>query len=108
MLKLKSEGVQQMLGIFKVDIPLSENIFPWGKELIYRDGVQAGYVTSAGYGCSVGSHVCMGFIQSVDGTAVTTEYLRKGSYEVEVEGRRWPAEITTKAFYDPNSVNMKC
>lgn len=105
-LRLKSEGVQQLLGTFLVDIPLEVDTFPWGKELIYRDGVQVGYVTSAGYGHSVGGHVCMGYVQCDKGS-VNMEYLRKGQYEIEVEGKKWPAVITTTSFYDSNSVNMK-
>lgn len=106
-LRLKSEGVRDMLGTFKLDIPLDEDVFPWGKELIYRNGVQAGYVTSAGYGYSIGQHICMGYVQSTDGSTVTTNYLKTGDYEIEVEGRKWPAIITTRSFYDPNSISMK-
>ena len=97
-----------MLGTFKVNIPDDKDILPWGKELIYRNGVQAGYVTSAGYGYSIGAPICMGYVHSSDDKTINTGYLRKGEYEIEIEGRKWPAEISTGSFYDPNSINMKC
>ena len=105
-MKQKQEGVKQMLGMFQVDLPLDENVLPWGKELIYRNNQRAGYVTSAGYGFSIGKPICMGFVQSTD-EMVTPRYVREGNYEIEIDGRRWPAEINAKPFYDPNSIKMK-
>ena len=96
-----------MLGIFKLQIPDHEDIFPWGNELIYRDGSYTGYVTSAGYGFSVGGPVCMGYVSSSDTKTINTRYLKEGRYEIEIDGRKWHAELTTKSFYDPNSMKMK-
>lgn len=96
-----------MLGSFKINIPDHENTLPWGKELVYRNGVNAGYVTSAGYGYFVGSPICMGYVYSSDGTNVSNSYLKNGKYEIEIDGRKWPAELTMNSFYDPNSINMK-
>lgn len=107
LLKQKTEGVKQMLGTFKVDIPISENVLPWGKELIYRNGLYSGYVTSAGYGFSIEKPICMGFVLSDDGENVNTRFLRDGEYEIEIDGRKWASELTLKAFYDYNSINMK-
>lgn len=107
LLQQKAQGVKQMLGTFKVNIPVDENVLPWGKELIYRNGVYAGYVTSAGYGYSIGGPVCMGYVLSNDGNNVSTRYLREGNYEIEIDGKRWSAELTLKCFYDPESTTMK-
>lgn len=96
-----------MLGTFAVKIPSDEDILPWGKELIYRDGVPSGYVTSASYGFSIGHPICMGYIQSSNGKNINTSFLRSGEYEIEIDGKRWPAILSTKALYDPDSINMK-
>ena len=91
-----------MLGTFKVNIPLEDDTFPWGKEIIYRNGIRAGYVTSASYGYSVNSFVCMGYVNSSNGEKISTNYLREGKYEIEIDGSKYPAELTTESFYDPH------
>lgn len=106
LLKQKKRGVTQMLGIFKVNIPADENVLPWGKELIYRNGVYVGYVTSAGYGFSIGAPICMGYVLK-HGENVNSSYLQEGTYEIEIDGKKWSAELTMKSFYDPSSTTMK-
>ncbi len=108
LLRQKKEGVNQMLGTFTVEIPSNENVLPWGKELIYRNGVPSGYVTSAGYGFSIGYPICMGYVHSRDGKKVNNGFLKSGEYAIEIDGMRWPASLTTRALYDPDSFNMKC
>lgn len=105
LLEQKVKGVKQMLGTFKVNIPVEENVLPWGKELIYRDGMYAGYVTSAGYGFSIGGPVCMGYVSN-NGKNVNSIYLREGNYEIEIDGKKWSAELNLKPFYDPDSRGM--
>ena len=105
-MRLKEEGIEQMFCMFKVDVPLDQ-VFPWGKEVIYRDGTYAGYVTSANYGFTIGKFICMGYISCDNGTKVSYDYLKQGKYEVEVDGRRYPASLTMKAVYDPDSLVTK-
>lgn len=95
-----------MLGSFKVNVPFSEDTLPWGKELIFRNGLQAGYVTSANFGFSVGKPICMGYVNCDSGN-ISTEYLKKGKYEIEIDGIKWPAELNLRGPYDPNSFKMK-
>ena len=106
LLKQKASGVKWMLGTFKLNIPDDEDVLPWGKEVIYRNGNYAGYVTSAGYGFSVGGPICMGFVSN-GGNTVNSQYLKEGQYEIEIDGKRWSAELSMKSFYDPKSVAMK-
>ena len=47
----------------------------------------------------------MGFVSN-GGNTVNSQYL-KGQYEIEIDGKRWSAELTMKSFYDPKSVSMK-
>ena len=97
--------MQQLFAMFTVDIPLTEE-FPWGKELLYRNGKYCGYVTSANYGFTVGKHICMGYVCD-EGKVVSLQHLKKGTYEVEVGGKRYPAHLTTTAVYDPHSTIPK-
>ncbi len=98
----KQEGVKQLFAMFTADIPLTEE-FPWGKELIYRDGKYCGYVTSASYGYTVGKHVCMGYVSN-GGKMVTLQHLKQGAYEIEVGGQIYPAQVSTAPLYDPQSI----
>ncbi len=107
MLKLQAQGVKQMLGIFKVDLPEGCNILPWGKELIYRNDVCVGYVTSANFGFTVGKPICMGYVHHGDGKVVTSKYLKSGDYDIEIKGTRYSASLSIGSFYDPSSINMK-
>ena len=98
-----------MLGIFKVNLPEGNNTLPWGKELLYRNGVCVGYVTSANYGFTVGKPICMGYVHHhSDGEVVTPKYLKSGKYEIEINGTKYSSTLTMGSlFYDPNSMNMK-
>lgn len=103
----KEHGVKQLLGTFTVDIPADKDILPWGKEVIYRNDVYGGYITSAGFGFSIGKPICMGYVCSNDCKSVSNNYLRDGKYEIEIDGCKWPAELTMNSFYDPKSIKMK-
>ena len=105
-MRLKDEGIKNLFAMFKVDVPL-DKVHPWGKELIYRNGRYAGYVTSANFGFTIGKHICMGYICGADGSQITAEYLKQGKYEIEVDGIRYPASLTMRAVYDPKSLITK-
>ena len=110
------------MGTFTIDLQDDTTILPWGNESIYRNGEYAGYVTSAGFGHTLGKAVCMGYVctpenskQSgiMDGEreksigVVTHQYLKEGSYEIEIDGKLWPAQLYMTAPYDPKSKRVK-
>ncbi len=53
-----------------------------GRETILRDGEFAGYLTSGGFGYTVGKPIGYGYIRNVAG--VTMDWLASGSYELVV------------------------
>lgn len=71
--------------------------WPWGQEPVYRDGKFVGITTTTCYGYTLERQVCLGFVQHLDEKnepqVVTTDYVLKGLYEVEIAGRRFPAKI---------------
>ena len=109
LVKQRQEGLAQLLGIFTVDMQNDSTSFPWGNESIYRDGQLCGYVTSAGFGHSLGKAVCMGYVcaagrsgvarsreeNTTDGRSavVTRRYLKEGEYQMEIDGKLWPATL---------------
>jgi len=67
----------------------------WGGELLLRDGVLAGQVTSAAWGATVGAAVGLAYLRS-DG-AVTKESLLGSRFDVDVAGRPVAARVTLTA-----------
>jgi glycine cleavage system aminomethyltransferase T len=73
----------------------------WGGELILRDGVPVGQVTSAAWGETVGGAVGLGYIRDPAGTPVTAAFARTGEYQVNVGGQLVWAAAGLRAPYDP-------
>jgi 4-methylaminobutanoate oxidase (formaldehyde-forming) len=74
-------------------------------EVIRRDGVPKGYVRAASYGFTVGGAVGLAMIEA--GETVDQAYLDKGTWEVEIGEKRWPASLSIKPLYDPASARVK-
>ena len=64
----------------------------WGGELLLRDGVPAGQVTSAAWGATVGACVGLGYVRA-DGP-VTQAWLDDAVFEVDVAGERYVVRAT--------------
>ena len=95
--KAKAEGPLRKLVGFSVN---SADPMLWGGELILRDGVVAGQVTSAAWGETVGS--CVGLHTSAHLT--TPRSARTGSRQgptSNVGGDIYPISVSLKAIYDP-------
>ncbi len=70
-----------------------------GRETILRDGAPAGYLTSGGYGYTLGKPIGYGYVRNPAG--VDRDYLLSGRYELVVAGETLPATITLEPPYDP-------
>jgi 4-methylaminobutanoate oxidase (formaldehyde-forming) len=75
-------------------------------EIVYRDGVEVGYVRAASYGWTLGGAVGLAMVAG-DGEPVTPDWLKTGTWEVEVTGTRYPVEVSLKPMYDPTSARIK-
>ncbi|MFO1069106.1 MAG: FAD-dependent oxidoreductase [Geminicoccaceae bacterium] len=76
-----------------------------GRETIYRDGRRAGWLTSAGWGYTVGANLGYGYVRDAEG--VDAAYVMAGGYELEVAGERVPAEVFLEPRYDPKSSRVR-
>ena len=83
--KAKAEGARRRLVSLVLDDP---DVMIWGGELVLRDGVAAGQLTSGAWGESLGACVGLGYLRHPSGEAVTAEFLRAGHYEVNASGQR--------------------
>ncbi len=75
-------------------------------EVVHRDGVAVGYVRAASYGWTLGGAVGLAMV-SGGGEPVTPDWLRAGTWEVDVAGVRHPAEVSLRPMYDPTSARIK-
>jgi 4-methylaminobutanoate oxidase (formaldehyde-forming) len=76
-------------------------------EIIYRDGKPVGYIMAGGYGHTLGASVAVGSVEN-EGETVTVDYLKSGSYEIDIAGVRYPAKASIRPMYDPNLKRVRC
>ncbi|MDP2118668.1 MAG: FAD-dependent oxidoreductase [Hoeflea sp.] len=76
-----------------------------GRETILRNGEPVGYLTSGGYGYTIGKSIGYGYVRNADG--VTDEFLQEGDYELVIALDRFPATIGLKPFLDPANTRVK-
>jgi glycine cleavage system aminomethyltransferase T/glycine/D-amino acid oxidase-like deaminating enzyme len=101
--KAKSDGPRRRLVSLVVDDP---DTMLWGSELVLRDGVAVGQVRSAAWGESVGASVALALLARPDGEPVRPDYLRAGSYAVDVGGDVRPASLHLRAPFDPDNARI--
>lgn len=73
-----------------------------GDEPIWHDGKVIGWVTSGGYGHSVGLSLAQGYVP----VALAAE-VRAAAFEVEILGDRRAATILTEPPFDPSGARMR-
>ena len=71
-----------------------------GKEPIWAGGQVVGYVTSAGYGFSVGAGIAYGYLPSALAAAGTP-------VEIEYFGRCLPATVAADPLFDPEGARVR-
>ena len=82
-----------------------EDIVLVGRETILRDGKFAGYLTSGGYGYTIGKPIGYGYLRNAEG--VTEDWARAGSYELVVAQERVKATLHLAPMYDPANKKVK-
>jgi 4-methylaminobutanoate oxidase (formaldehyde-forming) len=76
-----------------------------GRETILRNGQAAGYLTSGGYGYTLGRSIGYGYVRNAEG--VSDDFLTSGDYELVVANERFPARIALGPLYDPENLKVK-
>ncbi len=77
-------------------------------EPVLRDGDVVGYVRAASYGWTLGASVGLAFVVSSGGDEkVTKDWLDAGTWEVDIAGERYAAEVSLRPMYDPTSARVR-
>jgi len=111
--KARAEGIRRRLVSVVVGDPARERAAEvrqpmlWGGELVLRDGVPVGQLTSAAWGEAVGQAVGLGYLRHPAGDVITPEFLRTGRYQVNVGGDRYPATVSLRPPFDPSGARVR-
>ncbi|MBM6400621.1 GcvT family protein [Phycicoccus sonneratiae] len=74
-------------------------------EVLLRDGEPVGDLRAGSYGWTVGGAVGLAGVAHPEG--VGADWLRAGTWEVDVAGTRYPARVTLRPPYDPSSARVR-
>ncbi|MGH7289581.1 MAG: glycine cleavage T C-terminal barrel domain-containing protein, partial [Myxococcota bacterium] len=102
--KARAEGPRRRVVGFSVASP---DAMLWGGELILRNGVVAGQVTSAAWGETTGACVGLAYVRAADHAKVDAAWVAAGEYEVNVGGHLHPITVSLKAIYDPSNSRIR-
>ncbi len=102
LLKQQAAPLGKQLACFTVDDP---KVSLWGRETILRNGAPVGWLTSGGWGYTVGKNIGYGYIRRAEG--VDRDFIAGGAYELEVATERVPCAVHMEPLYDPASARVK-
>ncbi|GGA17440.1 GcvT family protein [Neptunicoccus cionae] len=97
----RETGKKKIMATFTCD----GDVILSGRETIYRNGETCGWLSSAGYGHTLGQSIGMGYVRS--DTPIDRAYVLSGEYELEVATERVPAKITLSPLFDPKMERVK-
>ena len=97
----RAKGVKKMLATFTA----APEVILYGRETIYRDGKRVGWLSSGGYGHTLGRSIGLGYVRNPEG--VTADYVLSGDYQLEVASEMVPCEVTLAPLYDPKGAKIK-
>jgi 4-methylaminobutanoate oxidase (formaldehyde-forming) len=98
----RRRGLARRLAIFQVQDPA---VVLLGRETLYRNGERVGWLTSGGFGHTLGRGVGMGYVEGE--APLDAAFLREGSYELEVATERVAATLHLRPLYDPDGVRIR-
>lgn len=93
---LQGQPLKKRLATFATD---REDVVLLGRETILRNGEAVGYLTSGGYGYTVGKPIGLGYVRHPEPET--------GSYELVAANERVAASIHFAPLYDPENSKVK-
>jgi 4-methylaminobutanoate oxidase (formaldehyde-forming) len=98
----QAASLRKFLCGFTVDDP---NIILLGRETIHRNGERAGWLSSGGFGHTLGLPIGYGYVRNEAG--LNEAYLQAGNYTLEVATTRIPARLHLTPLHDPDMTRVK-
>lgn len=74
-------------------------------EIVKRNGKAVGYIRAASYGHTLGGSVGLAMIDAEQ--PIDQAYLDRGSWEVDIAGRDYPAVASLRPLYDPDMKRIR-
>ena len=102
LLEQSQHGVLKRLVCFTVDDP---KVILLGRETVYRNGERVGWLSSAGWGYTVGKSIGFGYVRSE--SEMSDADLAGAHYELEIETERVVCELHLQPLYDPTSARVR-
>ena len=102
--KARADGPRRRLVSLVLPDP---DVMIWGGELVLRNGIAVGQVTSGAWGEAVRGCVGLAYIRHPDGDVLIRDMVRAGTYQVNVGGRLYPATVHLRPPYDPEGERVK-
>ena len=99
----RSAGLKRILAAFTTDDPETPIA---SRSTIFRNGERAGYLSSAGFGYTLGQWIGYGYVRS--DSVIDADYVRSGAYALEVATRRIPCKVSLDVLFDPGMARIKC
>jgi 4-methylaminobutanoate oxidase (formaldehyde-forming) len=103
--RARVQGRRRSLVSFKVSDP---RLMLWGGELLLRDGVPSGQVTSAAWSETLQASVGLGYLWTQNESPVSKDFLAMGHYEINAGGQLDEITISRRALYDPQGTKIHC
>ncbi len=100
-LRRKEAGLERRMVQFRLSDP---EVMVYHNEPVLRDGKIVGHLTSGAYGHHLGAAIGMGYLPC-KGEGV--DALMASRYEIEIAGRRVPAEVSVRPIYDPEGARVR-
>jgi len=102
--RARAEGPRRRL----VSLVLTEpDTMIWGGELVLRDGIAVGQVTSGAWGEAVGGCVGLAYVRHPEDHVLTADIVRSGEYQVNVGGHLYKAAVHLRPPFDPAGDRIK-
>ena len=98
----RDQGVKKILACFTTD----PDVVLSGRETIYRNGERVGWLTSGGFGYTVGKSIGYGYVRANE--VIDRDHVLSGEYELEVATDRVPCKVQLGPLYDPKMERVKC
>jgi len=85
---------------------LDPNALMFHAEVVYRNGKRVGYVRAASYGHTLGGAVGLAMIEGGSET-INLAWLKDQKWEIEINNKLYPCELSIKPMYDPANEKIK-